>query len=148
MTDPTATDFLLAGKDIQNKAGRPIGSAGTEDRHFQEFFGAGPFVVSQLWNLLARSDLIPPEGELAHLLWTLHFLKAYPKQATVCSTVGGSAGAIDPKTLRKYMWPFIRAVADLEPDVVSKNDSVLIVSNLTHLIPSRLFSKAGKRVAV
>ena len=127
MTDPTATDFLLAGKDIQNKAGRPIGSAGTEDRHFREFFGAGPFVVSQLWNLLARHDLIPPEGELWHLLWTLHFLKAYPKQATVCSTVGGSAGAIDPKTLRKYMWPLIRAVADLEPDVVSKYDFVLVV---------------------
>ncbi len=98
-----------------------------EDRHFREFFGAGPFVVSLLWNLLARSDLIPPEGDLSHLLWTLHFLKAYPKQATVCSMVGGSAGAIDPKTLRKYMWPFIRAVADLEPDVVSKYDSVLAV---------------------
>ena len=97
---------------------------------------------------MAQKDFIPPKGETRHLLWTLHFLKAYPKQAAVCSTVGGSAGAIDPKTLRKYMWPFIRAVADLEPDVVSKNDSVLIVSNLTHLIPSRLFSKAGKRVAV
>ena len=75
MTNPTATDFLLEGKDIQKKAGRPIGSAGTEDRHFRELFGAGPFVVSQLRNVLARQDLIPPkaEGEWSHLLWTSLF---------------------------------------------------------------------------
>jgi hypothetical protein len=101
--------------------------AGTEDRHFHEFFGMGPFVVSQLWNLLAHNDFIPPEGEMKHLLWMLHFLKAYPKQAAVCSTVGGSAGAIDPKTLRKYMWPFIRAVANFEPAVVRNIDSVLYI---------------------
>jgi hypothetical protein len=97
---------------------------GTEDRHFREFFGTGPFVVSQLWNLLAHNNLIPPEGEMKHLLWMLHFLKAYLKQAAVCSTVGGSAGAIGPKTLQKYMWPFIRAVANFEPAVVRNNDSV------------------------
>ena len=61
---------------------------------------------------------LPLEGEIKHLLWTLHFLKAYPKQAAVYSTVGGSTGAIDPKTFRKHMWPFIRAVAELETDVV------------------------------
>ena len=126
MTDPTAVDFLLVGKDIQNKAGRPIGSAGTEDRHFREFFGAGPFVVAILWNMMAYQDFIPPLGEIKHLLWTLHFLKAYPRQATVCSTVGGSSGAIDPKTFRKYMWPFIHAVADLQPAVVSTTCSVFL----------------------
>ena len=116
-----ARDFLLEGKDIQNKVGQPIGSAGTEDCHFREFFGTGPFVVATLWILMAEYDVIPPEGEIKHLLWTLHFLKAYPRQAAVCSTVGGSTGAIDPKTLQKYMWPFICAVADLEPAVVSIN---------------------------
>ena len=35
MSEPTVGDFLLGGKDIQNKAGRPIGAAGTEDRHFR-----------------------------------------------------------------------------------------------------------------
>ena len=119
MSKPTARDFLLGGKDIQNKAGRPIGSDGTEDRHFREFFGAGPFVVAKLWILMANHDIIPPEGKIKHLLWTLHFLKAYPRQATVCSTVGGSTGAIDPKTFRKYMRPFIRSIADLETAVVS-----------------------------
>jgi hypothetical protein len=39
MTEPTARVFLLGGKDIQNKVGRAIGEAGTEERHFCEFFG-------------------------------------------------------------------------------------------------------------
>jgi hypothetical protein len=98
---------------------------------------------------MADHDVIPPEGEIKHLLWTLHFFKAYPRQATVCSMVGGSTGAFDPKTLRKYMWPFICAVADLEPAVVSiKKVCFLHLSNLFHLISSRLFLKAGKIVAV
>jgi hypothetical protein len=33
--------------------------------------------------------------------------------------VGGSAGAIDPKTLQKFIWPLIEAMADLFSDVVS-----------------------------
>ena len=98
---------------------------------------------------MADHDLIPPDREIKHLLWTLHFLKAYPKQATVCSTVGGSTGAIDPKTFRKYMWPFIHAVSDLEPVVVSmKYFCFIIFLNSTHCIFSRLILKAGKIVAV
>jgi hypothetical protein len=145
MSAPTAQDFLLVRKDIRNKAGRLIGSIGTEDRHFREFFRAGPFVVADMWTLM----VIPPDGEIKHLLWTLHFLKAYPKQATVCSMVGGSTGVIDPKTFRKYMWPFIYAVSDLEPVVVSmKYFFFIYFLNSTHRIFSRLISKAGKIVAV
>jgi hypothetical protein len=46
MTKPMDRDFLLGGKNIQHKAGRAIGEAGTEERHFREFFGTGPSVVS------------------------------------------------------------------------------------------------------
>ena len=97
MTKPTARDFLLVGKDIQNKAGRPIGSLGTEDRHFREFFGAGPFTVTNLWIMMVDRDGLPLEGEIKHLLWTLYFLKAYPKQAAVCLTVGGQLVRSTPK---------------------------------------------------
>ena len=138
--------FFRSEKNIQNKAGRPIGSIGTEDRHFREFLGAGPFVVADVWTLMADHDLIPPDGEIKHLLWTLHFLKAYPKQATICSMVGGSTGAIDPKTFRKYMWPFIHAVSDLEHVVVSmKNFCFIIFVNSTHCIFSRLMSNCRKQ---
>jgi hypothetical protein len=63
--------------------------------------------------------LVPDKGEIIHLLWTLFFFKAYPKQSSACSAAGGSSGAIDPKTWRKYIWPFVYAIADLESIVVS-----------------------------
>ncbi len=119
MTKLTARDFLLGGKDIQNKAERSIRSAGAKDCHFFEFFGTGPSVVSKLWIMMLDHDIFPPDREIKHLLWTLHFLKAYPRQSAVFSTVGGSTGAIDPKTFRKYMWPYIRSIVDLETTMVS-----------------------------
>jgi hypothetical protein len=64
MTKPTARDFLLGGKDIQNKVGRAIGSAGTEERHFREFFGTGLSVISKLWIMMADHNVIPPEREI------------------------------------------------------------------------------------
>ncbi len=100
MSNPTISYFLLVEKDIQNKADWPIGSAGTEDCHFRELFGMGPFVVAKLWILMPDHKVILPGGEIKHLLWTLHFLKAYLRQAAVCSTVGGSTCAIYPKTLQ------------------------------------------------
>ena len=99
--EPTPEDFVLIGKDIQNKSGRSIGSAAEEERAFREFFGTTAPVVTALWKLLAEHTLIPEEGTTKHLLWTLHFFRAYPKQAVASSTVGGSGGAIDPKTLRE-----------------------------------------------
>ena len=118
-TEPTPEDFILVGKDIQNKSGRSTGSAAEEERAFREFFGTTAPVVTALWRLLTEHSLVPEEGMIKHLLWTLHFLRAYPKQAVACSTVGGSGGAIDPKTLRNHIWPFIEAIAFLIPDVVS-----------------------------
>ena len=47
-------------------------------------------------------------------------MKVYPKQCPGCSAVGTSAGAIDPKTHRKWVWAFIDAVANLVDVVVSK----------------------------
>jgi hypothetical protein len=79
----------------------------------------GPSVVLKLWIMMADLAVIPLEGEINHLLWTRHFLKAYPRQSAVCSTVGGSTGAIDLKTFWKYMWPFICSIANLETAVVS-----------------------------
>ena len=31
--------------------------------------------------------------------------------ADMCANVGGSCGASEPKTFRKWVWPFIKAVA-------------------------------------
>jgi hypothetical protein len=78
---------------------------------FREFFGTSVLVVEKTWELLKRDSLLP-EG--------LHFMKVYPKQSQGCSAVGASAGAVDPKTHRKWAWAFIDAVAKLVDVVVSK----------------------------
>ena len=70
---------------------------------------------------------------LVHLLWALYFMKVYPKEGTACATAGGSGGAIDPKTLRKYVWPIILGLADLEPNVVSENLILLQFHPSSHL---------------
>ena len=46
-------------------------------------------------------------------------LKVYPKQSMGCLAVGASAGAVDLKTHRKWVWAFIDAVANLVDVVVS-----------------------------
>ncbi len=50
-------------------------------------------------------------------------MKVYPKQSPGCLAVGKSAGAVDPKTHRKWVWAFIDAVANLV-DIVVSNHSV------------------------
>jgi len=116
---PTAEDFMLIGKEVQNKSGRKIGAIMTEDRAFRDFFGTNVVVTMVLWKMLNETGLLPDEGRIIHLLWTMYFFKVYPKQGQGCSAAGGSSGAIDPKTFRKYIWPFIYAISDLESLVVS-----------------------------
>ena len=96
-TEPTPEDFVLIGKDIQNKSGRS-GAPLTEVRAFREFFGTTAVVVAKLWSLLSQRDMIPEQGRTNHLMWALFFMRAYPKEGVTCATVGGSGGAIDPKT--------------------------------------------------
>ena len=69
-------------------------------------------------------------GRPKHLLWALHFMKVYPKQSPGCLAVGASAGAVDPKTHRKWVWAFIDAVANLD-NVVVRNYSVRTGAKMT-----------------
>jgi hypothetical protein len=47
------------------------------------------------------------------------FLKVYPRKAAGCSAVGSGGGAIDPKTLQKWVWLMIERIAELADKVVS-----------------------------
>ena len=69
--------------------------------------------------MLVQCLLLPNDGQILHLLWALFFMKCYPTEEPACAAAGGQRGAVDPKTLRKYIWPFIVAIADLESHVVS-----------------------------
>ena len=98
-SEPTPEAFILWGKEIQNKSRHSIGSDAMEDRAFREFFGMTATVVSKIWGNLSQRGTVPIEGTAKHLLWSLYFMRAYPKQGVTCAVVGGLAGAIDPKTL-------------------------------------------------
>lgn len=117
-TKPTSADFYREGKEVQNRSGR-VTTAANEDRLFREFFGCGADKALIAWNMLESSDLVPPGGKINHLLWTLFFMKQYPVEGLACGAVGGSKGKIDPKTYRKWVWPFLCALSELEPYVVS-----------------------------
>ncbi len=115
---PALADFYIIGKEVQNRSGQNINSTMTEDRRFRDFFGAGAMVALAAWNLLTVNDFLPEGGTILHFLWALYFMKVYPKQGVACAAAGGSGGAVDPKTFRKFVWPFIYALAELESIVV------------------------------
>jgi hypothetical protein len=58
-------------------------------------------------------------GRPEHLPWALYFLKVCPKQGPGCLVVGVSAGAVDPKTHCKWVWAYIKAIAEQVDVVVS-----------------------------
>jgi hypothetical protein len=117
--DDFETVFFRDAQDIQNWMSRVIGTAAMEDRRFRELFGAPMEIVLHVWYMMEEDGLLPDKSKPKHLLWTLYFLKVYPREAPGCSTIGGGGGAVDPKTLQKWVWLFIERIAELAVDVVS-----------------------------
>ncbi len=72
-----------------------------------------------VWDVLGEGGLRPKKSKPKHLLWALYFLKVYPREGPGCSAVGGSKSAIDPKTMRKWVWLFFEHIAELADHVVS-----------------------------
>ena len=63
-------------------------------------------------------------------------MKLYPKQGVACAATGGAGGVVDPKTFRKFIWPYIYALAELKSIVVRQKwlSSFLQQKNLlTHI---------------
>jgi hypothetical protein len=75
--------------------------------HFRSFFGISLEVVLNLWGLFAKHNLHLCKVKIKHLLWALYFMKVYPTELPSCLLLGGSHGAIDPKTMRKWVWRFV-----------------------------------------
>ena len=113
------SNFLTIGREIQNRSKRRVGSDLTEDNRFRSFFGCGAETALILWNMMHAYSCEPNNLQIEHFLWCLFFMKVYPKQGPACSVVGGSNGAVDPKTLRKWSWGFIVSIAELAEIVVS-----------------------------
>ena len=137
-------DFMPPPQVImnRNRNRRNDLSKATEMRIFRELFGTRLLVVENLWFLLDELSLHPEGGLPKHLFWALHFMKAYPLQAQGCAAVGGSGGAVDPKTYRKWVWAYIEAISDLELEVVSSLLCVIYCildcRLILHLVPPSL----------
>jgi hypothetical protein len=69
--------------------------------------------------MLVESHLLPEKSKPKHLLWTLYFLKVYPREGPKFSTVGGLKGAVNPNTMQKWVWLFLECIAKLADHVVS-----------------------------
>jgi hypothetical protein len=111
--------FLMDNRDIMNQASRKIGTIAMEDRQFHSFFGAWKEIAKMVWNMLGEGGLCPEKSKPKHLLWALYFLKEYIREGPRCSAVRGLKGAINPKTMCKWMWLFLERIAKLVDIVVS-----------------------------
>jgi hypothetical protein len=113
-TPPSYEDVMIYARDIWRRNPYKDRAFQTEDRDFREFFGCGVEVFITLWNLLDLHDLTPEDGTIMHLLWTLMFVKLYPKQKELCTL----AGSVAKETVMVWIWRFIDAIMLLESQVV------------------------------
>ena len=87
-----------------------------EDLRHRGFFGVSAEVAVKAWNRMEELDLLPTSAQYEHYLWALAFMRTYPpNESTLSRLLGGK----DPKTIQKYMWPYIKSLAELENIVVS-----------------------------
>ena len=92
----------------------------TEAWLFCKFVGTSVGVGKILLCELGVQDKLQPRGGLPeHLLWALYLMKVHIKQGPGSWVVGASCGAVQPKTNRKWVWAFIKAIAKLIDLVVS-----------------------------
>ena len=117
---PTEGDLLTIGQEIQNRSKMRVGSDLSEDMRFRAYFVCSPEVALISWNMMDAHGLTPDGGQLVHMLWALYFMMVYPGATVAGGTLGDEGKAVDPTTLSKYIWPFIRALSGLEMHVVRK----------------------------
>jgi hypothetical protein len=73
-------------------------------------------------------SVLPPNPKFVHFLWTLAFMRTYPANNTTLSRLLGGS---NPKTISKYVWPFIGSLFELNETVVSICLIVAFLDSLT-----------------
>lgn len=102
-----------------------------EDRRFRDFFGYSSVVALIIWRKLELASLVPENGTMECLMWTLLCVQLYPKKEVMYVLIQ----VHDSKTYRKRIWSFIEAIADLAGQVVSSLDILLfLMTVISHLI--------------
>ena len=90
-------------------------------KQFISLFGTTPFVCARAWELISakKRGRFRRGASPEHLLWALLFLKSYSKEAQISAMVNRHA-----KTVRKWIWYFIRCLSSIRDDVVSSYDEI------------------------
>ena len=113
-----------AGQMVMGRAGQRLGvmhPGSPEDKRFRGYFGVSAEVAVEAWEMMVEHDYLPRYHEFLHYLWALAFMRLYPANDMALSVaLGGS----DPKTIRKYIWPMIEPITELD---------ALVVSGLLHI---------------
>ena len=89
--------------------------------------------------LAKRRVVLPPT------LGTM-FMKLYGTGPDMCANAGGFCGALDSKMFRKWVLPFIEALAELQHKVV--NDALNLVLAHTFLLCFRFYLKTDLRMTM
>jgi hypothetical protein len=77
--------------------------------------------------MMIEHDYLPPSLQFLHYMLALAFMRLYPANDTALSVaLGGS----DPKTIRKYIWPMIKSIYDLDEILVCR---LLCVSHFLNI---------------
>jgi hypothetical protein len=87
-----------------------------EDLRFRGYFGVSAEVAVEVWCMMDEHNCLPDDSKFIHFLWALAFMRLYPENDKALST---SLGGSDPKTIRKYIWPIISSIFELDSVVVS-----------------------------
>ena len=112
-------DAYREGQQVMGRASRRLGKllpGSPEDLRFRGYFGVSAEVAVQVWDMMGEHNCLPHDPKFLHFLWALAFMRLYPTNDKALST---SLGGSDPKTIRKYIWPFINSIFELDGVVVS-----------------------------
>lgn len=114
-------DFDLLAADIAGMPRSSTALVSTRNKYMIEFFGVPPIVMAKAWELIVENNEALRQGaKKKHLLWALHYLKAYPSNKVMCKTMKlrDDKNIPDRKTLSKWVGYFIEEVCELEHIVI------------------------------